>query len=123
MNGGSALMSRSHDLGRTWTPIVESSLPNPNSGFDAIGVDGAGYLAVVNDSGDRSRLALMLSADRGRTWRTIHVLEDRAGREYSYPSIVRSGNGRYHITYTYERTRIKHATFNSAWIEEKIDRR
>ena len=123
MNGGSALMSRSYDLGRTWTPIVESSLPNPNSGFDAIGVDGAGYLAVVNDSGDRSRLALMLSADRGRTWRTIHVLEDRAGREYSYPSIVRSGNGRYHITYTYERTRIKHATFNSAWLEEKIDRR
>ncbi len=123
MNGGSALMSRSHDLGRTWTPIAESSLPNPNSGFDVIGVEGAGYLAVVNDSGDRSRLALMLSADRGRTWRVVHVLEDRAGREYSYPSIVRSENGRYHITYTYERKRIKHVTFNSAWLKEKIDYR
>jgi predicted neuraminidase len=123
MNGGSALMSRSHDLGRTWSPIEESSLPNPNSGFDAIEIDGTGYLAVVNDSGDRSRLAIMLSADRGDTWRTVHVLEDRAGREYSYPSIVRSGNGRYHITYTYERKRIKHVTFDRAWLKEKIDRR
>jgi len=120
MAKGHVLMSRSDDLGMSWSPLEASSLPNPDSGLDAIRMDDGGYLAVMNGSpADRSNLQIVLSRDRGNTWRTVAVLEDEPGKEYSYPSIVRSPDGLYHITYTYERRRIKHVAFNEAWIRER----
>lgn len=117
---GHVLMSRSDDLGMSWSALEASSLRNPDSGLDAIRMDDGGYLAVVNGSPvDRSNLQIVFSRDEGKTWRTIAVLEDKPGMEYSYPSIARGADGLYHITYTYERKRIKHVAFNEAWIRER----
>jgi predicted neuraminidase len=52
----------------------------------------------------------------GPTWKDLQVLEHNPGREYSYPSLTRTS--RYiHLTYTYERKRIKHVVFNEAWLK------
>jgi predicted neuraminidase len=113
------LTARSGDTGRTWSDLEETALPNPNSGLDMIGLQDGGYLGVINDSyHSRGNLTLVLSRDGGRTWRPIKVLEDRPGREFSYPSINRSSSGLYHVTYTYERKRIRHVVFNEAWIRK-----
>ena len=39
--------------------------------------------------------------------------------EYSYPWIVQDRAGEIHVLYTWGRSRIKHAHFNTAWLEER----
>lgn len=113
------LMAASRDNGKTWSELQETGLPNPDSGFDMIKLRDGGYLGVINDTyHGRGNLTIMLSRDGGKTWKPLKVLESKKGSEYSYPSINRSTSGLYHVTYTYERTRIKHVVFNEQWIRE-----
>jgi len=115
------LRSTSSDLGKTWTPLSETPLPNPNSGFDMIGLGNGAYLGVINDSFEnRNNLTIVLSEDRGKTWRPVKVIESKKDSEYSYPSIVRDNSGTYHVTYTYERKKIKHIRFNEEWLKQNI---
>lgn len=112
------LTSLSSDNGKTWTPPLETTLPNPDSGLDVTWAGNGRALIVLNDTfSNRSRLALYSSADSGVTWTEVKVLEDSEGREFSYPSIVRTPEGIYHVTYTYDRQRIKHITFSEAWLK------
>jgi predicted neuraminidase len=111
------LRADSADFGRSWSALSETSLPNPNSGFDMIITGDGSYLGVINNSHvDRSNLSLVISHDKGHTWRVLRTLEDQRHKEYSYPSISQSRSGLYHITYTYERMKIKHIMFNAAWL-------
>lgn len=113
------LLSKSLDTGKTWSDVTNTSLPNPNSGFDIIKLTNSDLLGVVNNSfKDRYSLSLVLSKDNGKSWKVLKVLENCIGKEYSYPSISKSLSGIYHITYTYERRRIKHIVFNGAWVKK-----
>lgn len=115
------LTALSRDMGRSWSDLSDTSLPNPNSGFDMLPVDGDGILGVINNSfDDRGILELIFSNDDGKTWKSLKVLENASGKQYSYPSIIRTRKGLYHITYTYERKRIKHVVFNESWIRDRI---
>lgn len=113
------LTSTSGDLGQSWSYPKPTPLPNPNSGFDMIGLDDGSYLGVINDSFiNRDNLTLVISPDRGKTWKPLRVLENKENSEYSYPSIVQDSRGIYHVTYTYERKRIKHVMFNEEWLRQ-----
>ncbi len=113
------LMARSNDSGQSWSELMNTSLPNPNSGFDMIKLRDGTYLGVINNSFyNRSNLSLVVSHDSGKTWKFIKDLENSPAKTYAYPSISRSRRGLYHITYTYEERRIKHVVFNDAWIKQ-----
>lgn len=104
--------STSTDGGRTWTPARATSLPNPNSGLDAVKMKDGRIALVYNHSlHARTPLNLAVSADDGKTWGFPNVLEDGPG-EYSYPAIIQSGDGKLHITYTWKRRGIKHVVVN-----------
>jgi predicted neuraminidase len=116
------LTSTSHDLGGTWSGLSETRLPNPNAGFDMIALEKGILLGVINNSFyDRSNLSLIASWDKGKNWTVLKVLENSPEQEYSYPSIIRSSDGTFHVTYTYERKRIKHVAFNEAWITKLME--
>jgi len=122
------LTAVSSDLGRSWSEVQNSSIPNPNSGFDMIKLDNGSYLGAVNYSFDpRNNLTLIVSHDKGKNWRKIKVVDYKPFRvqaeeqEYSYPSIARDKSGNYHISYTYEKIGIKHVTFNDAWLKKQLE--
>ena len=97
----------SDDGGRTWTPVVLTTLPNPSSGTDAITLRNGRHLIVYNHTPKgRSPLNVATSAD-GKTWAAVLVLEDAPG-EYSYPAVIQGHDGKLHVTYTWRRQRIKH---------------
>lgn len=101
----------STDGGRTWTPIALTSLPNPNSGIDAVTLRDGRHLIVYNHTTQgRSPLNLAVSGD-GKTWSAPLVLESEPG-EYSYPAVIQSADGRVHVTYTWRRQRIKHVVID-----------
>lgn len=108
------MQSISADQGSTWSKVSLGTVPNPNSGIDAVELKKGGYLLVYNPtaggedwSDGRQKLNLAYSAD-GNSWTDILKLEDHGEGEYSYPSIIQDSNGLVHISYTYNRAKIKY---------------
>jgi predicted neuraminidase len=116
-------LSASSDAGLSWDAPGHAGLPNPNSGICAIRISGQRLLMVFNDDsrpGERDNLRLAISDLGGKNWVRIAGLEDAPYQSFAYPFIIRTHDGLYHVVYTYNRTRIKHLTFNEAWIEDRI---
>lgn len=106
--------SWSKDMGKTWSPMTATSLPNPNSGTDAVTLADGRQLLVYNHTANtgqfpegRDMLNVALSKD-GINWEAIMTLEKEKG-EFSYPAVIQTSDGMVHITYTYFRRSIKHA--------------
>jgi predicted neuraminidase len=111
--------STSRDNGRTWTPPVETELPNPNSACDLVRLSNGHLILVFNDTPrGRSPLTVALSTDAGKTWSHKRHLETGSG-EFSYPAAIQTRDGLIHVTYTYRRSSIKHAAFNEAWLTQQ----
>lgn len=110
---GHVAESWSEDDGKTWSPLQLGSLPNPNSGVDAVTLaDGRALLVYNHTRFDRSPLNVAVSAD-GKAWKAGPVLESEPG-EYSYPAVIQSSDGKVHITYTWRRKRIRHVVLDPA---------
>ena len=89
-----------------------TSLPNPNSGTDAVTTRDGRHLLVYNHcTKGRSPLNVAVSAD-GEHWQAALVLEHEPGKEFSYPAVIQTKDGLVHITYTWKRERIKYAVIN-----------
>jgi predicted neuraminidase len=46
--------------------------------------------------------------------------EPRCHFEFSYPSLIRTARGEFHLLYTWNRAYIKHVRFNQAWLDERL---
>jgi predicted neuraminidase len=105
---GKIYFADSSDAGRTWSPARPTPLPNPNSGIDAVRLRDGPILMVYNPSTrERTPLAVAVSRDGGDTWTKWLDLETGPG-EFSYPAVIEDSRGDVHITYTWNRRRIKH---------------
>lgn len=111
---GRLVQAWSADGGASWGPLSQTSLPNPNSGTDAVTLKNNSQLLVYNPAepgkdwfNGRAQLRVAQSVD-GQTWHDVATLENGTSEEYSYPAIIQTQDGRVHITYTYNRQNIKH---------------
>jgi predicted neuraminidase len=105
--------SWSSDGGKTWSKMAATSLPNPNSGIDAVTLSDGRQLLVYNHTPDgRSPLNVAVSED-GKVWKAALVLENEPG-EYSYPAVIQASDGMVHTTYTWKRQRVKHVVIDPA---------
>lgn len=108
---GYVFQTWSRDAGRTWTPLERTTLPNPNSGTDAITLKDGRQIIVYNHTRqERTPLNVSFSAD-GRNWKAGLVIENEQG-EFSYPSVIQTRDGLVHIVYTWNRKRIKHVVID-----------
>ncbi len=117
------------DGGRTWSQPAPCELPNPDSSVSAVLMPGDRILLAFNDSEkNRNNLRLALSAsgsftgrgpDDNTDWQRIATIENEDNSEFSYPFLFRDRDGDTHLVYTWRKERIKHVTFNDAWIEEQ----
>jgi predicted neuraminidase len=101
--------------GANWTEMRPTMLPNPDSGIDAVTLTDGRALLVYNHVRTRRKrfpLNVAISSD-GRRWRALRVLEDQPG-EYSYPAVIQGADGLVHISYTWNRERIKHVVLDPA---------
>ncbi len=103
----------SDDGGRTWSPVGLTTLPNPNSGTDAVTLRDGRHLIVYNHTPKgRSPLNVAVSKD-GKTWQAALVIECDPG-EYSYPAIIQTKDGLVHVTYTWKRQKVRHVVIDPA---------
>lgn len=109
------LQSWSSDNGETWSPLEKTSLPNNNSGTDAVTLKDGRQLLVYNHvlppgnevKGARTPLNVAVSKD-GEIWYASLILEDSPISQYSYPSVIQGKDGMIHIVYTWRRQKIKY---------------
>lgn len=108
----------SSDNGVSWKPLSLGTLPNNNSGLDAVTLKDSRHLVVYNHvggtpgqwGGKRTPLNLAISKDSVH-WTPSVVLENTPG-EFSYPAVIQSADGLVHITYTWNRKKIKHVVLD-----------
>jgi len=118
--------SWSHDNGETWSPLSKTSLPNNNSGTDAVTLKDGRHVLVYNHvlppgdlaKGPRTPLHLSVSKD-GKTWYAALILEDSPISQYSYPSVIQTSDGLIHVIYTWRRQNIKHVVVDPSKLKLK----
>jgi predicted neuraminidase len=116
----------SRDAGRTWSALESGGLPNPNSGIDAITLKDGRHLLVYNHSGPpagtrangpRCPLNVAVSPD-GLHWKMAATLEDQPMPDgYAYPAVIQTADGLVHVTYTWNRQKIRHVVIDPGLLE------
>ena len=105
--------SWSSDDGGTWSALSLTTIPNPNSGCDAVTLaDGRQLLVYNRSSRQRSPLIVAVSRD-GAHWDDVLILAQGIG-EYSYPAVIQAADGLVHVTYSWNLSRIKHVVLDPA---------
>lgn len=112
----------SRDEGETWGEMSLTDLPNPDSGTDAVTLRDGRQLLVYNHnvrtgSNNKGRSPLNVAiSDDGQNWSAAIILEDDpdAPNGFAYPAVIQTRDGLVHITYTWERRRIKHVVIDPA---------
>ncbi len=112
----------SDDGGLTWGKMTLTDLPNPDSGTDAVTLRDGRQVLVYNhnvrtgsNNKGRSPLNVAISND-GIHWQAALELENApdAPAGFAYPAVIQTRDGLVHITYTWERKRIKHVVIDPA---------
>ena len=120
-SGGVLATTWSKDNGQTWSDMAAMNLPNPNSGTDAVTLADGRQLLVYNNSapppdrptkGLRYPIDVAISSD-GIEWKHVLTLDSKPiGQGYAYPAVIQTSDGLVHITYTFDRRRIKHVVID-----------
>ena len=116
--------SETKDAGQTWVATKDLEIPNPNSALAALTLANGTRLMVLNNiETGRYRLVMVMREPSSPQWRVVQVLEDDASllndqhREFSYPYLISKNGEDAHLTYTWNRTKIKHVYFPAAWFK------
>jgi predicted neuraminidase len=120
------LESWSLDNGETWSPLAKTSLPNNNSGTDALTMKDGRHVLVYNHvlppgdlaKGPRTPLNVSVSKD-GIEWSAALILEDSPISQYSYPAVIQTADGLLHFIYTWRRQKIKHVVVDPSKLKLK----
>ncbi|HYU25015.1 MAG TPA: sialidase family protein [Thermoanaerobaculia bacterium] len=114
------------DGGVRWSPLASTGLEHRDSAVAAARLDDGSLIAIFNNSpGDRRKLAIVR---KGGRWSKPFQIENDprpafdgpTRREYSYPFLIATRDGRYHVVYTWQRTKIKHVVFNAPWVRAAL---
>ena len=119
---GVVVQTWSKDSGKTWSALTATTLPNPNSGTDALTLTDGRQLIVYNHSAHRAEEAKgnrwpldVAISDDGLEWKQAVTLEiEPCPAGYAYPAVIQTADGKVHITYTHNRQKIKHVVIDPA---------
>jgi len=120
-------VSETHNAGRSWQVVGDLEIPNPNSAIAALTLPSGMRLLVLNNlEAGRHRLVLLMAdpSDKVKQWQVVQVLEDdevlpvEQRREFSYPYLVTGDGSDAHLVYTWDRKKIRHMYFGSAWLAQ-----
>ena len=117
-------VSETKDAGQSWVIAKDLEIPNPNAALAALTLANGIKLMVLNNiEVGRYRLVMVVQEPLSQQWQVIQVLEDDVSlangqhREFSYPFLISSNGEDAHLTYTWDRKKIKHIYFPAAWFK------
>ena len=118
-------VSHTQNAGQTWQQSEDLVIANPNSAVTGLSLkSGARILVLNNIENSRYRLVLLMSDPKVEQWQTVEVLEDDEAlpesqrKEFSYPYLITVNGDDAHLVYTWDRKKIRHRYFSSAWLKQ-----
>lgn len=116
-------VSLTQNAGQSWQQSEDLAIANPNSALAGLTLkNGIRLLALNNIEAGRYRLVLLMKQPQSEQWQVIQVLEDDEAlpneqrKEFSYPYLVSADGNDVHLVYTWDRKKIRHVHFSSAWL-------
>jgi len=116
------LVAMTHDGGRTWTPPSVAPVHSDYSGSASASLGNDDLLTITRNE---EKLLFYVSKDGGDSWSKSyeidHTLDDGMNSRKngpSYPCLMRTHDGDYHLIYSLERQEIRHIRFNQAWLDK-----
>jgi predicted neuraminidase len=118
--GGSVLFSRWNPALNQWSAAKPINLPSPDSAVDAIACEDGVLVVYTSDRFHRFGMSVAWSAD-GEHFSQLTTLGDRADVSVSYPTVIQSSDGDYHLIYTYAgRSMIKYLHLPKQRIHDEV---
>ena len=121
------LYSRSVDHISDWSALEDLSLPNPDAAVTAVQLDQPDELLMVfnNHVSERDDITMAYRRSDASKWQVIHRFETKEGNEaehnpFSYPFLLQTHDGNFHLFYTWKRKKIKHVYFNRAALRHML---
>lgn len=118
-------VSQTSNAGQSWQVAEDIRIPNPNSAIAVLALSNGLRLMVLNNiEAGRHRLVMVMSEEQSNTWQVVQVLEDDEAllneqrREFSYPYLITVNGSDVHLVYTWDRKKIRHQYFSSAWVKQ-----
>jgi predicted neuraminidase len=118
---GNIWFSRSQGSLADWTVLEALTLPNPDSAVTAVQLNTPDEQLLVfnNHPSERDDISMAYRDGSDTAWQLVHRFETIAGGEkmhnpFSYPFLLRTRDGNFHLFYTWKRKHIKHIYFNNA---------
>ena len=113
--------STSQDQGETWSPLIETDIPNPSASLEVLRLNRSkGWAMIFNDSERRrEKLSVALSFDEGNSWPYKRRITPRA--DGSYPSMIEASAGWIHVTCSVkseEGKGIAHYRIDPKWLKQ-----
>ena len=107
----------SADDGKTWREVqkLEDQQAASAQADEAHFTSNVQTLIPQSDSAATERLAQYVES----TKRTV-CKDGRCRYEFSYPYLIQTVSGDFHLVYTWNRTFIKHLRFNQAWVNQRL---
>jgi predicted neuraminidase len=117
-------VSATQNAGQSWQSLGDLEIPNPNSAVAGVLLrNGVRLLALNNIEAGRYRLVLMMSNPKSGQWHIVETIEndealpEQERKEFSYPYLLSTHGDDAHLVYTWDRKKIRHAYFSSAWLD------
>jgi len=121
-------VSQTSDAGQTWQGSDDLLIANPNSAVAGLTLgNGIRLLALNNIEAGRHRLVLLMKPAQADQWQVVRVLEDEEAlpneqrKEFSYPYLISANGNDAHLAYTWDRKKIRHLYFSSAWLMQAYE--
>lgn len=121
------LFSRSMDNLSDWSTLEDLSLPNPDAAVTAVQLDKPDELLMVfnNHASERDDISMAWRQSDASKWQLIYQFETKPDGEdehnpFSYPFLLKTRDGNFHLFYTWKRKKIKHVYFNRAALQHML---
>lgn len=107
----------SSDAGTTWKTICAIE---DKSGAEWQGLDDAHYSAAIETLARSTNGAASDASGYAESVRRQMHSDNGWSFEFSYPSLIRTNRGEFHLVYTWNEAFIKHVQFSQAWLDQRV---
>jgi predicted neuraminidase len=108
----------SSDGGSTWKTAYTVE---DQSGTEAQGLDDTRYSAAIEKLAQATNGAVPAAGGYAESVKKVMFSKQGYSFEFSYPSLIRTSRGDFHLVYTWNEAFTKHVQFSQAWLDRCLE--